>query len=292
MPVGGGVVEAPREAAQLGGEDETDGDGGAVPPPVAFAPFDGVTEGVTVVEDLAQARLLEVRGHDLRLDLDRAPDQFGQYASRRVERGLRVRLDQFEDLRIGDEAGLDHLGETSDDLVARHRLERREVDEPRGRFGKGPAGFFPALGVDAGLAADRGVDHGEQRGGDVHDPHAAHPRGGDEPGQVGGRSPAEADDRVGSGQPDAAEHLPAEARHGEVLAVLGVGDLDAVSVDALLCQRGAHRLGGLRERRLVQDRHGAGAGEFVDELTEQAPADDHRVGLGRLDVDAYRFGHD
>ena len=58
-----------------------------------------------------------------------------------------------------------------------------------------------ALGrVDPGLAADRGVDHAEQRGRHVHDPDPAQEGRGDEAGQVGRRSAADADDRVGAGE--------------------------------------------------------------------------------------------
>src|SRR3546814_6367252 len=48
------------------------------------------------------------------------------------------------------------------------------------------------VGVDPGLAADRGVDHGQQCGGHVHDRDAPHPGGGDKAGEVGRRSTAEA----------------------------------------------------------------------------------------------------
>ena len=67
-------------------------------------------ERVAVVEDLAQARLLEVAGDDLGLDPDGALDQLGGVRAGRGAGGLRVGLDQVEDRRVGDEAGLDDLG--------------------------------------------------------------------------------------------------------------------------------------------------------------------------------------
>jgi hypothetical protein len=55
--------------------------------------------------------------------------------------------------------------------------------------------------VDRGLAAHGGIRHAQQRGRDQHHLDAAQPGGGDKPGQVGGRSPAEADDAVGACKP-------------------------------------------------------------------------------------------
>ena len=65
------------------------------------------------------------------------------------------------------------------------------------------------------------------------------------PGEVGGRSAAEADDGVAAAEADAAQHLPAEADDRQLLAVLGVGDLDAMRVDALVRQVLPNGLGGL-----------------------------------------------
>ena len=110
------------------------------------------------------------------------------------------------------------------------------------------------VGVDAGLPADGGVDHAEQRGRHVHDVDSAQPGGGGEAGDVGGRSPAEADDRVLAADADAAQHFPDEPDDRQFLARLGVRDLDAMRVDSLVRQVVTDRLGGLRQHRLVQDR--------------------------------------
>ena len=82
-------------------------------------------------------------------------------------------------------------------------------------------------GVDAGLAADGGVHHAEQRGGHVDDLDAAQPGRGDEPGEVGDGSAADGDDGVGAGEVVLAQHLPAEGGDFDVLAFFGVGDLGA-----------------------------------------------------------------
>ena len=59
--------------------------------------------------------------------------------------------------------------------------------------------------VDAGLAADRRVDHAEQRRRHVDDRHAAVPRGGGEPGDVGDHAAADGDHDVVAGEPDGGE---------------------------------------------------------------------------------------
>ena len=78
------------------------------------------------------------------------------------------------------------------------------------------------IGVDSGLTADRGVDHAEQGGGHVDDVDTAQPRRGGEARDVGGRSTAEAYDRILAANPDAAQHFPDKADDGQFLSRLGV----------------------------------------------------------------------
>ena len=89
---------------QLGGVDQTDRDGLAVPPPVALGPLHGVAERVPVVEDLAQAGLAQVLRHDVGLHPHRALDQLTQHAAAGSSARLGVRLDQLQDPRVGHEA--------------------------------------------------------------------------------------------------------------------------------------------------------------------------------------------
>ena len=107
----------------------------------------------------------------------------------------RVLLDQLQDLRVGDESGLDDLGEPADVVVDRQRVQRGQVAQHPGRGVEGADEVLALGGVDAGLAADGGVDHGEHGRGDGDPAHAAQPGRGDESGEVGGRAAADADDR-------------------------------------------------------------------------------------------------
>ena len=73
--------------------------------------------------------------------------------------------------------------------------DRLDVGEHGGRRMERADEVLPRGGVHARLAADRGVDHGEQRGGALHDGHAAHERRGDEAREIADDAAAERDDR-------------------------------------------------------------------------------------------------
>jgi hypothetical protein len=59
-----------------------------------------------------------------------------------------------------------------------------------------PDQVLAPVGVDAGLAPDRGVHHAGERGRHLDDANAAQPRRRHPAGEVGRRSPAQPDDRV------------------------------------------------------------------------------------------------
>ncbi len=208
----------------------------------------------------------------------------------RVDGGHRVGLDQVEDRRVGDETGLDDLGHPGHEFVGRQGLQHRQVDEHRRGLVEGADEVLARVGVDPGLAADGGVDHGQQRGRDVHDVDAPQPGRRGEARHVGGRAAAETDDGVLAADSDAAQHFPDEPDDRQVLARLGVGDLDAVRVDALGGQVGADGLGGAGQHRLMQDGDLVAGAQQLPHLGQQSGADDHRV--GRIDghLDGHRGG--
>ena len=259
MPVGGGVVQAARETAQFGGEDHADGDGGAVPPVVALVLLDGVREGVPVVEDLAQAGFLEVAGDDLGLDPDGALDQLGGVRTAGDAAPGRVLLDQLQDGRVGDESGLDDLGETADVVVDRQRVQRGQVAQHPGRGVEGADEVLALGGVDAGLAADRRVDHAEHGRRDGDPAHPAQPGRGDEPGEVGGGAAADADDDITAGEAGLAERLPAVRGDLGGLGLFRVGQLDGDGLVPLVGEVLADRLTGVGQRLGVQDGDALGA---------------------------------
>ena len=69
-------AEQASGTSQFGGEDHSDGDRLAVPPPVTLDLFDRMAEGVPIVEDLPEPGLGEVRRDHLGLDRDGPFDEF------------------------------------------------------------------------------------------------------------------------------------------------------------------------------------------------------------------------
>ena len=163
------------------------------------------------------------RGDDVGLDRDGALDELAQ-PSRRASPGRRaalgVGLDQLEDPRVGDEAALDDLGQPGDEVVARQRRQRGRGRTARPRGGRNaPTRFLPSAVLIPVLPPTAASTIAEQRRRDLHDAHAAQPGRRDEPGEVGGRSAADADDGVGAGEAGLAEHPPqARRRPASVLA--------------------------------------------------------------------------
>src|SRR5699024_3384268 len=137
----------------------------------ALLVLDRVSQRVPVVEDLAAAGFRDVLGHDFGLDSDGAFDEFSEHgAVDGADPALRMGGDEVENGGIGDETGLDDLGEAGEEFVRRQGAQRVEVDEDPGRGVEGPDEVLAFGGVDAGLAADGGIDHTQDGGGDVDDP--------------------------------------------------------------------------------------------------------------------------
>ena len=172
-----------------------------------------------------------------------------------------------------DETGLDDLGEAADVVGARHRDEGRQVAEDPGGRVEGADEVLALGDVDGGLAADRGVDHAEQRGGHQHGAYAAQPGRGGEPGQVGGGSPADADDRVRTGHAEPREARPEPGEHGGVLARLAVGHRQRMHFVPGVGEHPAHRPGDRGQPLGVHDRDGRGAADQARQLAEDAGAD-------------------
>ena len=144
MPVGVGVPEPPDAARQFRGEHHPDGDRGAVPPGVALGEFDGVAQGVAVVEDLPLAGFLEVLGDDPGLDRDGEFDELPDGVRAGIGDGGGILFDQVQDGRVGDEAALDDLGHAGDHLVLRQRVQGVEVTRTPAGGWNAPTRFLPS----------------------------------------------------------------------------------------------------------------------------------------------------
>ena len=100
-----------------------------------------------------------------------------------------------------------------------------EVADDGGRWPEGAHQVLSFGRVDAGLSADRRVDHAEYRRRDLDHGHPAQPGRRDEAREISDRSPAEADDGIGASEVRLPHHLPAERGYLDALAGLGVGHL-------------------------------------------------------------------
>ena len=194
-------------------------------PLVAFVALNGVGEGVAVVQDFAAAGFAQVLGDDFRLHAHAAFDELTHHGGLRVAHGLRVCLDQVENLGVCDEAALDDLTHAGQQLMLGQGAQGTNLAEHRGGRPECADQVLTLGGVDAGLTAHGGVHHAEQGGRNVDDAHAAQPGRRHEAGHVGNSAAAHGDDRVGAGEVVLTEHLPAERRHLVVLCFLGVGNL-------------------------------------------------------------------
>ena len=182
-------------------------------------------ERVAVVQDLAEAGLLEVLPHHPGFEPDGELDAAPELVRGRVGGAIDIRLDDVEDLGLADESALHDLGEAGEQLVARQAVQQIEVDQHGRRRVERADEVLPLGRVDAGLPADRRIDHAVHGRRHLHQADAAQPGRGDEPGEVGGGAAAEPDHRVGAGEVGLAHDLPAERRDLDPLRILGVRHL-------------------------------------------------------------------
>ena len=186
---------------------------------------------------------------------------------------------------------LDHLGQPGGDLARRQRVQRVQVGHHPQRLVEGADHVLAQRVVDRRFAAHRRIHLRQQRGGHLHEGHAAHVAGRREAGQVPDHAAAEGEQ---DGAPVAAvlqQGVEDEVQRGPVLVGLAVGQLDPQHVGIV---RGQRRL----EPRRVQAAHGPvgddhrmpglrQAGE-AGRVVEQAGADQDVV-AALVQVDAHAF---
>ena len=214
--------------------------------PVAARGLERVRERVAEVQRGAHAgALLRVTGDHVGLDPRAAGHEIAEHRRITVEHRGRLQpqqLDQPGRVRdhVAEQRVLRDLAEAGAVLGLGQRLQRVGVGEHADRLVE-RADEVLALGqVHRGLAADRGVDHREQRRRHLQHRDPAVVGRGREPGGVADDSPAERDHRVAAQQPPRREP-PAEVLDGaeglRLLAVTHEEDLD------LGVEPGAHRVG-------------------------------------------------
>ncbi len=182
-----------------------------------------------------------------------------------------------------EQAVLDDLGEAARELARGQRGQELGVHHDQVGL-PDRADVVLALGqVNAGLAADRRVNHRQQGGGDVHQPDAALVGGGDEAGQVAHHAAPEGDDRVGAAQAGRGGPAAQALDLGQGLGALAGRDrgLDHPHARGLERGRQARRRPGQVGVAHQQGRRpGIAGGQQLSGLAQEARADVDRKARG------------
>ena len=161
---------------------------------VATRMLDRMAEGVSEVERLAESGFARVGTHHAGLDRHAGRDggkQRGRLASEQIrDRALEIR----EVLGACHHAMLDRFGESRAPVRGRERADQLDVDQHCGGRMKSADEILARRRIHPRLAADRRVDHGEQRGGTLDHGHAAQEGRGHEAGEVADDTATESDD--------------------------------------------------------------------------------------------------
>ena len=236
VPIHQGVVDLPGQPRELGDVDHPDAHGRPVPELVALDLLDGVAERVPVVEDLAQRRPPR-RSCATTSAFTRTARSTSSRTVRRRRPCAPPSGSASTRSRMAGSAMKPHLMTSASPATksceGRVSSVARSHSTPAGGW-NAPDEVLALGGVDPGLAADRRVDHAEQRGRHVDDADAAQPGRGDEPGEVGRRvPPPDAHDRIAAGEPRLPEDTPEEGGDLRGLGLLGVRHLRGIRLEAL-----------------------------------------------------------
>ena len=155
----------------------------------------GVPEGMAEIEQRPLALLGLVGDHHARLGRAACRDRL---ASRRAAgKDLApARFEKIEKIPVVDQAIFDHFGVAGAKLPLAQRVETAGIGKDEGWLVERADQVLAVRRVDAGLAADAGIDLRQERGGNLNEAHAAAQRGGAKAGQVADHPAAEGDDDV------------------------------------------------------------------------------------------------
>ncbi len=256
---------------------------------VAQARLDRVAEGVTVVQDGAQARLLLVLADHPGLDLARAAHGVDQRFAVARQQLVQVGFEPGEEFGVGDRAVLDDLGQAGQQLALGQGIQRVEVADHAQRLVEGADHVLAGRVVDGRLATHARIDLRQQRGRHLHEGHATHVAGRSKPGHVAHHAAAQRVQHrlaVGGLFQQLGEDL---VERGPVFELLAIGQLD---VQHLFVQRGDRRaqLGRVeRPDRGVSDDQGLGRlGQPGEALGLQQPTADQDVVAAITQVDGHQ----
>ncbi len=263
---------------------------------VAGGRLDGVAEGMAEVEDHAEVGLFFIFVDDVGLDLDAVGDDAGEDGGVAGFGGVLMLFEVGEEFGRADDAGFDGFVEAGDEFGFGKRGEEVDVGEDGARVVKGADEVFAGGEVDAGFAADGGVDLGEEGGGDLDVGDAAHVDGGEEAGDV-------ADDAASEGEQEGVAvgavlgELLGEGFDGGEAFVFFAGGVEEDGGGLRFGERGADFFAPERPDVGAGDEEGAvgiAAHDFLEarvEGAEEVLADgDVVLGGGGVEADGFRHG--
>jgi len=136
--------------------------------------LDRVPERVPEIQQRALALFALIAPNDARLDLAGARDRVRKRLLIQCQQRRQLAHRALEVIVIGQKAMLEHFRQPCRQLARRQAAQHRRVGHDHRRLVKSADQVLAGRMVDAGLAADRGIDLRQQRGRHLHHAHAAH----------------------------------------------------------------------------------------------------------------------
>jgi hypothetical protein len=152
-----------------------------------------MTDCVTVIENPAQTAFLLIAGYDARFECDVAGDEPVQtlWLDRHVDDRLEVLFQELEHLRVPDDPVLDHLGHAGHSFPLRQAAQAGCVCEHETGLVESADRILTQAMVYRGLAADAGIDLGDNRGRHLDPIDSAKVAGGDKAAEIADNTPAQ-----------------------------------------------------------------------------------------------------
>jgi len=191
-----------------------------------------------------------------------------------------------EESGVANDRVLDALGQAGPEIAFTQRPQRGRIDEHEERLVKGPDHVLAAGVIDRRLAADAGVNVRLDRGGTLHERHAAHPCRRDKPCQVADHTASQGDQRRGSVDSRVGQGVVDPRDPFEALGSVPGGYNERGRVEPGSPKRVHRRLAVQWSDVLVGNHHRPAAldpfGQPRTEPAEQTRPDEHRI--ARLNV--------
>ncbi len=201
-----------------------------------------------------------------------------------------IRLQPGEEASIPDQAVFDDFGIARAELAWRQRVEQRGVGQDQHRLMEGADEVLAVIGIDGGLAADRGIDLRKQRGWHLHIVETTADNRGGEAGKIADHAATERHHDIGAFDARGNQRFAHSLEHREALRSLARRHRHRRGTDAGGSERGLGRGEVVTRDRFVGDDRGLGArpqrGNFLAQRGQlTAPDNDLVAALAEHHID-------